>query len=177
MQDKERFKELFYDHYARLCHIALKMIPNKDTCEDIVQECFLNLWEKHRLDNVSNPGAYLTLVVRNRCIDYLRQKNSDISFDDNISLHEHDIVEESYEEKPDAVKIISQALSLLPPKCREIFELSKIKRKTYQEIANELNLSIKTIENQMGKAIKIIRQFAKDHPQYFILIIAFLIES
>lgn len=171
MYSEDWFKNLFYARYADFCRIAYRYVADKDACEDIVQECFIRFWERRNEITSDNPAAYLSIAVKNSCISYLRKRQNTLSIDDeNVSLQLADISAEEQSNKPSAAEIAEQALAELPDRCRLVFSMSRIEKKTYQEIATELQLSVKTVENQMGKAIKMMRQYVRKHPELFFLV-------
>ncbi len=160
MLNKDRFKERFDTYYPMLCRIAFGYIPNPNECEDIVQECFIAVWNngKHDLEE-KEFLAYMLRAVKNNCISYLRkQKSTMVSLDDSLihTIHTEIMDEETDDESPD--KKLDRIIAVLPAKCKEIFLLSKLQGLKYQEIATKLNISIKTVENQMGKAMRLIRE-------------------
>ncbi len=161
-------KDLFYDNYERLYHIAYQYVGNESASEDVVQECFISFWEKfgNNFSNI-NAGAYLTTSVKNRAISYLRKRsNSYVSIEDaNIEASAESLCRS--EKEVNTNSLLMQALDLLPEKCRQVFLMSRINNKKYNQIAEDLQISIKTVENQMGKAIKIMRDYANQHPELF----------
>lgn len=160
---KERFKARFNEHYSRLCCIAYDYVADADDSEDIVQELFINIWDKGK-DSLPDKefAAYITTSVKNACISFLRKKCSyTVSIEDNQSAGALIPDEDSFDnDKKSPEEILKEALSILPPKCKEVFLLSKLKGMKYKEIAQHLSISEKTVENQMGKAIKMLREFA-----------------
>ncbi len=169
------FEKLFYSLYPSLCRKAHKYIENKEVCEDIVQECFIKYWENCEKEKaIKNPTSYLNTAIKNNCIGYLKQQKHKDNIDDpKLQGLLGTIITDEDENKDqtnqiDEQEIIRQALSLLPEKCKQIFELSKIQHKSYKGIAEHLNISTKTVENQMGKALKIMKQFVKNNPDYFL---------
>ena len=160
MFNKEKFKKRFDVYYPMLCRIAFGYIPDTSECEDIVQECFIAVWDngKHELEE-KEFLSYMVRAVKNNCISYLRKQNLNmVSLDDNQS---HIALSEITDEETDDVSTdeqLDRILSVLPPKCKEIFLLSKLHGLKYQEIATKQNISVKTVENQMGKALKLIRE-------------------
>lgn len=156
---KEEFKLRFEKHYSRLCQIAYSYVASPEDAEDIVQELFINVWDKKK-DTLAEPdfAAYMTTAVKNSCISFLRKKTvGTVSIEDHpaaaceLPYDPHENEQESTRAK------VQAALAILPPKCREIFLLSKLKRLKYKEIAVVLNISEKTVENQMTKAIRLLR--------------------
>lgn len=162
-EDLKHFKQLFFELYKPLCNHAYKYLNDRDESEDVVQELMIKIWET-RKDLLSDKSLkyYLYVAVKNRCISILR-KNIYMLDIDEMSI---DIVEEVTETKPliDANELIENAFKGISPKCLEIFKLSRIEKLSYKQIAEKLEISVKTVENQMGKAIKHIREFIKQHP-------------
>lgn len=160
---KEIFKSRFNEHYPRLCSIAYEYVSDADDSEDIVQELFINIWDKGK-DALPDKefAAYITTAVKNACISFLRKKCSyTVSIEDATSAGAHLPDEDTLDtDRKSPEELLSEALAVLPPKCKEIFLLSKLKGMKYREIAVQLTLSEKTVENQMGKAIKLLREFA-----------------
>lgn len=175
MFDKDKFKERFDVYYPMLCKIAFGYIPDTHECEDIVQECFIAVWNngKHKLDE-KEFLSYMVRAVKNNCISFLRKQNSNlVSLDDN---QPHFPFSEIIDEETDNVSTdekLNRILSVLPPKCKEVFLLSKLHGLKYQEIATKQNISVKTVENQMGKALKLIREQLKTG--IFTLVFIFLL--
>ena len=160
MFEKDKFKERFDMYYPLLCRIAFGYIPDSQECEDIVQECFIAVWDngKHELEE-KDFISYMIRAVKNNCISFLRKQNKNIvSLDDEQT---HVVHSELCDEESDGGsrdEQLEKILSVLPPKCKEIFLLSKLHGLKYQEIALQLGLSAKTVENHMGKALKLIRE-------------------
>ena len=160
MFNKEKFKKRFDEYYPVLCRIAFGYIPDAHECEDIVQECFISIWNngKHDLDE-KEFLAYMVRAVKNNCISFLRKQNFHVVSLDDTQHHAvcAEIMDEDEDELSQDEKL-ERILSVLPPKCKEIFLLSKLHGLKYQEIAEKLDLSVKTVENQMGKALKLVRE-------------------
>lgn len=162
------FQKLFRLHYKTLCMHAYKYLADSDESQDAVQEVFVKFWEiKQDMVNDKNALYYLITAVRNNCISRLRKKVHTLSMEDETVYNKiTDTPLETAEEdkeNTDIQTLVDQALALLPPKCGAIFRMSRIDKLTYQQIATELGISIKTVENQMGKAISIMREFARTH--------------
>lgn len=175
---RKQFKIRFETHYPRLCQIAYGYVACREDAEDIVQELFVSIWDREvDLLPEKDFAAYITTVVKNRCISFLRKKqDSTVSIDDHpaaasaLPEEEHDPADPSPEE------LMNKALCQLPPKCREIFLMAKLEGMKYKEIAAALELSEKTVENQMSKAIRILREFVCCHGSV-LLIVAVIVLS
>ena len=142
-----------------------------------MQEAFANLWEKRehiKLDK--SPKSYLGSSVKNRCLNYLRDhKKFDRSILDFEGLDtRHEYVEQDHLVTNELKLRIEEATNSLPTKCREIFLKNRFEHKKYQEIADELNISVKTVEAQMSKALKIMREKLSEFMLVFLIILEFI---
>lgn len=150
------FQVVFDTWYNALCNYAYSYLKDEDACEDIVQEVFTRIWE-HRPNLIGTEEIryYLFTAVRNNCISQLRKekKNSTIHWENESSEY----IQDKEDKERDYRAQIQKAIDGLPPKCREVFLLSRISNMTYKEIAKSLGISEKTVENQIGKALKLIR--------------------
>lgn len=172
MKDKV-FKEIFDRYYPDLCRNAYKYLNDVEAAEDAVQEVLIHLWEtKKALLDPDHVKGYLMVSVRNKCISLLRKK---IFVTTGVDLPDYaETPEEEEVTDIDPATLVAQALAELPPKCREIFELSRLKQLSYKEIAAELGISVKTVENQMSTAIRKLRDFARNNPVYMIILFSLL---
>lgn len=156
------FKKVFENEYENLCRYALSYLGDEHMAEDVVQNTFIKIWEKKReLLNNDQIKYYLVTAVRNNCISELR-KNKTNKITEYTTLAEPEpepffskmLQQEMDSERKE--KIVN-ALDKLPPRCREVFLLIKLHSMSYKQAAETLDISIKTVENQMGKAISIFR--------------------
>lgn len=161
--NKEQAIEIiFRQYYAYLCKTVYNMIGNSETAEDLVQEVFLSLWKKESPIKINTSiGAYLKRAAINRTLNHLRsQKMQIVSEEQSPILQTLTTTEQTDQtlETTELAQTIQQAIHHLPPRCRVVFSLSRYENMKYQEIADQLNISIKTVENQISKALKILRQ-------------------
>ena len=161
------FESLFTYNFRPLCLYALHYLGDVDASEDIVQECFATLWEKlQQGTEVSNRRAYLYMTVRNRCLDQLRKKGIPTE-----SLKPYDtyglIDDDDAQERSLTEARLWTAIDSLPEKCREVFVMSKRDGLKYEEIAEELGLSVNTVRNQISKALKILKEVAQKIYSFF----------
>ncbi|MBN2669036.1 MAG: RNA polymerase sigma-70 factor [Bacteroidales bacterium] len=160
----QAYEALFNQYYKMLVSFARSFVFDEDAAQEVVQNVFINLW--HKRDAVSHDTSlksYLYTSVRNRSLNYLRDNGKYRSefLDEEITQAFEDQVLPM--ELNDLQSDIDKAMDLLPDKCREVFELSRFEGKKYQEIAEVLGISIKTVENQISKALKILREALKNH--------------
>ena len=152
------FESLFNYNYRPLCIYALHYLSDVDAAEDVVQECFATLWEKlqHGAE-IANRRSYLYTTVRNRCLDQLRRKGVHTEslnpYDTYGIIDDDDAQERSLQEAR-----MWTAIDSLPEKCRKVFILSKRDGLKYEEIAEELGLSVNTVRNQISKAFNLLKE-------------------
>lgn len=145
---------IFQQYYRPLCLYATHYLHDIDEAEDVVQDCFVKLISRSIMPE--NIKAFLYTSVRNACIDLLRRQSpidTEISPTDLCGVISDDQAQESSFREAE----LWTAIELLPERCREIFLMSKRDGMTYREIAGELNLSEKTVEHQISKALKTLR--------------------
>ncbi|HIZ26705.1 MAG TPA: RNA polymerase sigma-70 factor [Candidatus Barnesiella merdipullorum] len=176
---KEVFKGLFQKHYPCLCHIAYGYVLDRDESEDIVQELFINVWDKGK-DTLPEKefAAYMTTAIKNSCISFLRKKQGNfVSIDDypTTAIDQPDEIYDEVDEAKSPENLLQVALASLPPKCKEVFLMAKLKGMKYREIAEKLNLSEKTIENQMTRAIRLLRTYVAEYNSLRITIITIVL--
>ncbi len=154
------FEQIFKNHFKALHSYAFTILKETDTAEEIVQNIFFKLWEKKDSLNIdSSIKAYLYKAVHNESLNALKHEKVKMA-------HQTHTAYQMKNETDNAAKKLMitelegrlrHALNKLPEQCRTIFQLSRFEELKYKEIADHLNLSVKTIENQMGKALKILR--------------------
>lgn len=174
----ESFRQAFQLYYQPLCQYASTLVKEPHACEDIVQEIFLRVWEKKQeLIASGELRFYLYAAVRNNCLSHLEKTRKSVvtGYNGEEPVAEHtEPMPEKGKEPQDFNALVTEALDRLPPKCREVFVMSRMSKFTYQQVADTLGISIKTVENQMGKALKMMRAFIKEK-QPFIIGTAFFI--
>ncbi len=183
MSPQERFSEkdfeaIFKEYFPFLCSFAKKYVFDTDACKDIVHNVFLNLWQKQESINLDEPiKPYLFKSVHNRCLNYIRDNKKIVSHELVTDTNEIPSLIESrdYLEESELENRIAKAIAALPEKCGRIFHLSRFEGKKYAEIAKIENLSIKAIEAQMSKALKLLREDLKDHLILFCLFIQIIL--
>lgn len=178
------FENFYITWYSRVKYFARDYVLSEEEAENIAQDVFLEFYQKRdSLDFHINLIAYLFTSVKNKCIDYLRRKlleqeaaakmqeEFDLSFRMKFDSLEAFNLEGLSE---DNIKnIIEKALESLPERCREIFVMSKIEGKKQKEIAEELNVSIKTIECQMTIAYKKLREELKNYLPLLLFLLSY----
>ncbi|MDR2138151.1 MAG: RNA polymerase sigma-70 factor [Tannerella sp.] len=161
--DESAFKLLFYRFFTPLCVYAMRYVPNREDSEDIVQETFLKLW-KNRKSVVINSSFrnFLVTSVKNACIDLLRRQDTELAGKIQFA---HPPANESPEDLyavTELEQMLNAALAKLPENIRTAFEMNRFKGKTYSEIAETQQISVKTVEAYMTRALKLLRGELKD---------------
>lgn len=157
--DEATFEQV-YRHFLRPLHVyAINMLKDEDEAEGAVQNVFLRLWErKEKLSFSGSIQSYLYGAVYNECLNKLRHHKVKAYHQQYVMYVRKDNDETSAGmELLDLKEKLQQALNELPEGCRTIFQLSRFEELKYQEIADRLSISIKTVEAQMGKALRILR--------------------
>ncbi|RAW03441.1 RNA polymerase sigma-70 factor [Pseudochryseolinea flava] len=176
--DITAFEMLFRNYYQPLCNYAYTFVQDRDEAEEIVQATFMSVWEKRdALEIRTAVRPYLYAMVRNACLNVIKhEKIKQVHAAGEIAFAERSV--ESVTRTVMAAELedkIQEALLKLPEQCRLVFKLSRFEELKYAEIAEQLNISIKTVENQMGKALKIMRdQLSEYLPMLIILMNGFI---
>lgn len=169
--NENSFEMLFKLHYEPLCRYAYSFLRSEAEAEDTVQQVFVSLWEKReQIEVQSSFKNYLFRMVRNSCLNKLKHekvKTEYASFSAfNASVFEKNAA--ALATSNELQSMIDKAIESLPEQCRLIFKMSRFENLKYAEIAAQLNISEKTVENQMGKALRVMREHLKE---YLILVI------
>ena len=156
--DVKAYEKIFGHYYSDLCRFVLVYVKDKTIAEEIVQEVFITIWEKRKKLNIQHSlKSYLYSSVKNRALNYLRDNKPHHFADLQIARDNEDVSEINYLEYNELSKLIEESINSLPEKCKEIFLLSREENLSNPEIAARLDLSVKTVKNQMGIALQKIR--------------------
>ena len=159
--DPKAFEQLFRLYYSELCSYLRTLIRERGVIEEIVQGLFVHIWENRT--NFSPQGSvksYLYKSVRNRAINHYKHSAVKLNSIEELKLiysSQINDVEKQYDSQ-EINQLITNSVTMLPEKCREIFTLIKFNGLTYRETAEMLNISIKTVETQMGRALKKLKE-------------------
>jgi RNA polymerase sigma-70 factor (ECF subfamily) len=159
--DEEPFKALFFENYKRLLSYASHIIKDVDDAEDLIQEAFISFWQKRDSFTDYSPEGFLFIIVRNKCLNYLRQKSriSQIIAGLSNSAYFEELYRIDYlKDEPlnliaeDLKEHIMETARKMPPTCFRVFEMRCIEGFTNKEIAGQLNCSVKNVEKHLKKA-------------------------
>ncbi len=160
------FESVFRQYYAPLCRYARTLLGDADEAEEVVQSVFVTIWERREsLLITTSLKAYLYRAVHNRCLNRLSQQS-------NQAQHRQQAAAELYAEAASPTQALltdelstrlQRAIGRLPEQCRRAFEMSRFDELSYKEIAEQLGIATKTVENQIGKALRILRTELSDY--------------
>lgn len=160
LQNEASFELLFKQLYTPVCRTIYKITGDKQATEDIAQDAFFVLWEKRSEVNTS-VKAYLYRAAINKAFNYLERNKRWVRKELEEGWYDFVPTANTTEQElafKETEKTIHEALDTLPPACKTVFVMSRMEEMSYKEIAEVLNISIKTVENQIGKALKIMRE-------------------
>lgn len=164
-KDKRAFELIFNQYYGPLISYAFRFFDSREDAEEIVQEVFVKFWEKcDQLAKDSSIKNYLYRSVHNTCLNQIKHEKVKDAYKAYV-LQVMDQNEDPFKEEQTRQlhQLILDEIEKLPPRCSEIFKLSRFEGLKYQEIADHLEISIKTVEVQMGKALKLLRTRIREH--------------
>lgn len=166
------FEDLFRTYFTLLCQFAMKFTGSDlDDAKEIVHDVFIKVWEKiDSLPPDTNYKSYLYKAVNNRGLNFIRDRKKLVQLD-HISDEKHASASSEVEIQ-ELERAIELAIQSLPDKCREVFVMSRYEGLTYKSIAGKMAISVKTVEAQMSKALRLMR---KHLAEFLSLIILFLI--
>lgn len=171
---KVQFEEAYISYYSRMKRFAQEYVIREEDAENIVHDIFAELWEK-KLEFFSyiNLNGYIFVILKNRCIDFLRRKITEQHAINKmqeeylqtlkLKFESLEVFDNKLLSEPDIDTIIQNAIDNLPVKCRQIFVMNKMEGKKQKQIAEELNISVNTVESQMAIAYKKLKEALKDY--------------
>lgn len=163
---------LFRKYFASLCVFARQYVYDNDKVKDIVHDVFINIWEKGELYEADAlVKGYLFTSVKNRCFNYLRDSKKFNKEGDEAFNYEGAMYDNNATEFKELDALIKKEIDKLPDKCKEVFILSRYEELKYAEIAERLDISVKTVEAHVSKALKILRENLAPHTDLMVLIV------
>jgi RNA polymerase sigma-70 factor (ECF subfamily) len=160
------FEDIFKNYYERLCAYANTMLNDLSESEELVQSTFVSVWEKRQdIDIHTSVKAYLYRAIHNSCLNRLKHRHVQMEYQNDYRYSFNEAQDNATQEliSKELEQQINLAIEQLPPQCQTVFRMSRFDNLTYAEIASQLNVSVKTIENHMVKALKILRGELKDY--------------
>jgi RNA polymerase sigma-70 factor (ECF subfamily) len=176
--DELAFEKIFKSNYNQLVGFCNQFIADKDKAQSLTQEAFINLWiNREKVESLNGIRSFLYTYAKSVCLNYLRHKKVVSKYEDSLLLRkEEDLnreVLESFDfnslEFTELETLIQQAINELPEKCRQVFMMSRFDGKMNKEISDELNISVKAVEANMTRALKMLRIRLSDYLPAFLV--------
>ena len=165
--DEKAFEHLKDQWSNKLKIFARSYVRNENISEDLIQDTFIKLWEvRHTLDKEEYLGTYLFTIIKNKCLDYLKHKTIEQRYNELLSEDYYYLLANIYALEDSSIDIISEhelknalfnAIKKMPNPRREVFIMSRFRNMKNQEIADELSLSLKTVEYHISKSISFLK--------------------
>ena len=173
-RDEAAFEQMFKTHFKRLHAYAFTLLRDEIQAEEMVQQVFFKLWERN--ENLSLTGSissYLYRAVHNESLNYIKHQKVRSNHQLNVAYSMKNEVEHPAKKimASELEKKIHSALNELPEQCRTIFQMSRFDELKYREIADKLGISVKTVESQMSKALRLLRVKLVDFLIFILLFI------
>ena len=167
--DPDALKTLFYKHFNTLSAIGKRVSGDHDDGKDVAQKVFIQFWEKRQDLNIEGAIlAYLKRMAINEALMQARSAKRKGQLQANIEIRDYVNPDgEADAIAGDLQKRVDNAIEALPEKCAEVFKLSRYEDLTYKEIGESLNVSVKTVENHMGRALRQLREALKNYMNIF----------
>lgn len=164
--DEHAFKYLFDTYFASLCRFMNVYLNDRQESEELALDIFLYVWEhRQEMEVKISLKAYLFRAARNKCLNCLRDRKTDLSLDE-VNDQGQMVVDFSSLEMEELTRLIEEAICSLPDRCQEVFRKSREENLSNQHIANEMQISVKTVEGQITKALKRIKEFLGEQYTY-----------
>jgi len=173
-RDESAFEQVFKTHFKSLHAYAFSIIKDAEEAEEAVQKVFFKIWDRSdKLHITGSVAAYLYRAVHNECLNYLKHLKVRAHHQMHVaySMKNRNALYQESAPSRELEKEIRDALNDLPEQCRTVFQLSRFESLKYWEIADRLGISVKTVENQMGKALRILRVRLVDFLPVLILLV------
>jgi len=165
--DERALEMIFRTHYPGLVGFVRRYVKTSEIAEELVQDLFLKLWSRRgSLGAIDSVKTYLFRAARNTALNYLRRRKLEhewLEKEGGATAEEHSQEGDESVTESELTTAVRAAVDRLPPRCREVFMLSRDGGLTYGEIAKSLGISIKTVETQMGRALKALRESLKSY--------------
>lgn len=156
------FGQLFDKYWKPLAHAAYKVLKDREASHDIVQDIFIDFWSKRASLSVEHVSSYLHTAVRYRVINYIQKHKVPMQHLDFVDeFHAQHTTDELLNMR-EVNEILNEAINELPTQCKKVFKMSRFDNMSHKEIASQLNLSVRTVENHIAQAIRLLRPKMRD---------------
>ncbi len=162
--DIKAYNRLYNLFYAPLCVFARRYISDIETIEDCVQDVFFNIWKNRKDISIDiSVRSYLLSATRNKCLSVIEKNRSKLTYEQYILNTYDDYSADDLYSVEELKRMIDEAVNNLPDKLRVVFCMSRYEHLTYKEIAEQLNISVKTVESYMNKSLVFMSLRLKDY--------------
>jgi len=165
--DDRALDAIFHQYYDMLLSTAWRIVREEDAAKDLAQDVLAEIWiRRHKLNIQSTLGGYLRRATTNRSLDYLEKQKRMVFTGDEDARENENPVDDVPEYAGDTLQLeqkLQQAIDNLPEKCRIVFVMNRFEAMSYRSIAEQLQISVKTVEAQVSKALRILRAVAQEH--------------
>ncbi|WP_455967284.1 RNA polymerase sigma-70 factor [Bacteroides fluxus] len=179
---QKSFSDIYSIYYMKMLRFSRTYVSTKEDAENIVQDTFLYLWEHlELLEEIEHPDAFLFTLIKNRCLNFLKHQSyiqaktcplkADEELESQLNLYALQQFDEAVSSISEVEELLKQTMQKLPERCREIFLLSRIEGLKYKEIAERLDISVNTVENQISIALRKLKSELKEYIPLLIFII------
>jgi RNA polymerase sigma-70 factor (ECF subfamily) len=171
--DQRAFEVIFKEHYQMLCTFAFHYLKDHDEAEEVVQQLFFNLWKNRGQISVQkNISGYLMQSVKNHCLNKIKKWKTEQGYAGSMASNEneHSDTPHDHAVSNELEQKVLELIDLLPPERQKVFVMSRLQGKKYKEIAESLHISVKTVENQMGKALKYLRTHLQEYLSILLIV-------
>lgn len=163
LADEQQFETFFKLYYSKLCVFACGFLKDKDEAEEIVQQLFTELWSNRQVVQMERIQSYVYSSVRNKCLNHIKHEKIKQQHVMHVMHHSEESTGGLQKlEVKELQQKINAAIEGLPEQCKLVFKMNRIDGLRYREIALATDLSVKTVENHIGRALKILRAHLKD---------------
>lgn len=182
IKDHTEFSRIYTLYFPKMVRFAREYILSEGEAQSLVQDLFLYLWERRdTLEAVSNLNAFLFTLTKNRCIDFYRQHSRMSRLKESLdALQERELAlkmealqqfDENMFSTQEIEELLDNAINHLPEKCREVFILSRMEGMKHEEIAQQLNISVHTVQNHISTALRKLKAELKDYLPLFVFMV------
>lgn len=177
--DQGALKEIFNSYFNYLCTTAYKYIADEHLAKDLTQEVFFELWKRRTTLNIQmSLKFYLRRAVINKSLNHIKAQRLQFEApDEHLQVPDKEVSKQKDLEAEDLKLVIDQTIDQLPDRCRVIFAMSRYEGLSHKEIASKLDISTKTIENQISKALKILKEKIKPYLDKSLLLLIGILNS
>lgn len=163
--DQRAFRYLFDFYYPKLINYSRYLLESKSAADEVISHVFIGIWNNRKsINKVEKFDSYVFRAIKNKCLSYLRDMHR-LQYDE-LNIEDSNLIKSVRSPESSLINeelrvVILKALDNLPPRCRLVFELIKQDGFKYKEVADLLDISVNTVENQMGKAMSKLRSKLK----------------